>query len=134
MPSSINPAGETIGSFYKIDLFKVHGFVRDRDGEITIFNGPGAVGTFPQSINAAGVITGNYIGNSGQHGFVRDRDGELTTFDPRGSTNTAPTSINAAGVITGSYTDASGVSHGFLRSPDHHEEQGQQRAEDGQQH
>jgi len=113
--------------------FKVHGFVRDRDGEITIFNGPGAVGTFPQNINAAGVITGNYISNSGQHGFVRDRDGELTTFDPPGSTDTAPTSINTAGAITGSYTDASGVSHGFLRSPDHREH-GQQRAEDEQQH
>jgi hypothetical protein len=78
------------------------------------------------------VITGNYIGNSGQHGFVRDRDGELTTFDPGGSSNTAPTSINAAGVITGSYTDASGLSHGFLRSPNHHDEQGQPRAEDEQ--
>jgi hypothetical protein len=103
--------------------------VRDRDGEITIFNGPGAVGTFPQNINPAGVITGNYIGNSGQHGFVRDRDGALTSFDPVGSVETEPASINAAGAITGSYTEASGVSHGFLRSPDHHEH-GQQKAED----
>ena len=133
MPSSINGEGVIIGSFYKSDLFEVHGFVRNRDGEIMVFNGPGAVGTFPESINAAGVITGDYIGNSGQHGFMRDRDGKLTTFDPPGSTGTAPTSINAVGEITGSYTDAKGVSHGFLRSPEHDGEQDQQRAEDEQQ-
>ena len=48
---------------------------------------------------------------------MRDRDGKLTTFDPPGSTSTQPTCINDTGAITGFYADASGVTHGFLRSP-----------------
>jgi hypothetical protein len=42
----------------------------------------------------------------------------FTTFDPSGSVNTQPTGINPAGVITGYYQDASGINHGFLRTPD----------------
>ena len=118
MPSAINPAGETIGSFYRDDFGAVHGFVRESDGEITPFNAPCAGGsTFPNSINAAGVITGDYLG-CGAHGFVRDRDGKITTFDPPRSTRTFPTSINAAGAITGWFTYAHSKEHGFLRSPD----------------
>ena len=91
--------------------------MRESDGEITPFNAPCAGGsTFPNSINAAGVITGDYLG-CGAHGFVRDRDGKIITFDPPGSTYTMPTSINDAGAITGWYVDASSVTHGFLRSP-----------------
>ena len=118
LPSAINPAGETIGSFYRDDFGAVHGFVRESDGVITPFNAPCAGGsTFPNSINAAGVITGDYVG-CGAHGFVRDRDGKITTFDPPRSTRTFPTSINAAGVITGWFTYAHSEEHGFLRSPD----------------
>jgi hypothetical protein len=39
------------------------------------------------------------------------------TFDPPGSTFTGLSAITATGVIMGSYTDASGVTHGFLRTP-----------------
>jgi len=108
--------------------------VRDRDVEIIIFDGPNAIGTFPESVNAAGVITGDYLGNGAQHGFVRDRDGELTTFDPPGSTRTGPRAINCRGTITGYYDDAKGLEHGFLRKSDHDEEECQQRAEDEQQY
>ena len=41
----------------------------------------------------------------------------ITTFDPPGSTFTAPSAITPSGVIIGSYVDASGVTHGFLRTP-----------------
>ena len=41
----------------------------------------------------------------------------IITFDPPGSTSTDPGGITASGVIIGSYTDASGVTHGFLRTP-----------------
>jgi hypothetical protein len=41
----------------------------------------------------------------------------ITTFDPPGSNSTYPLSINLEGAIVGNYYDASGVSHGFLRSP-----------------
>ena len=134
MPSSTNPAGEIIGNFYRDDAQTVHGFVRERDGKITILDAPCAgASTFPNSINAAGVITGIYYGCGAAHGFVRDRDGKITTFDPPGSTYTMPTSINDAGAITGWYVDASSVTHGFLRSPGQRAE-GQQRAEGKQQH
>jgi hypothetical protein len=118
MPWSINPAGEIIGNFYRDDAQTVHGFVRERDGKITILDAPCAgASTFPNSINAAGVITGIYYGCGAAHGFVRDRDGKITTFDAPGSTYTMPTSINDAGAITGWYVDASSLTHGFLRSP-----------------
>jgi len=66
-----------------------------------------------------------------RHGFVRDRDaGGLTTFDPPGSVDTYPTSINPAGAIVGNWN----AKHGFLRIPDHDEEETQQRAECEQQH
>jgi hypothetical protein len=117
MPLAINPAGEIIGSFYRADYGTVHAFVRQSDGVITPFNAPCAgASTFPNSINAAGVITGIYYG-CGARGFVRDRDRKITTFDPPGSTYTMPTSINDAGAITGWYVDTSSVTHGFLRSP-----------------
>jgi hypothetical protein len=117
-PSSINRAGEIIGNFYRDDAETVYGFVRERDGRMTILDAPCPGGSiFPNSINAAGVIAGNYYGCGAEHGFVRDRDGKIITFDPPGSTYTMPTSINDAGAITGWYVDASSVTHGFLRSP-----------------
>lgn len=51
------------------------------------------------------------------HGFVRAVNGSITTFDPPGSVLTLAGGINPMGTITGQYFDASGVSHGFLRSP-----------------
>jgi hypothetical protein len=116
-PWSINRAGEIIGNFYRDDGETVYGFVREHDGKMTVLDAPCPGGSiFPNSINAAGVITGDYVG-CGAHGFVRDRGGKITTFDPPGSAYTKPTSINDAGAITGSYSDASGVTHGFLRRP-----------------
>jgi hypothetical protein len=121
MPSAINPAGETIGSFYRDDFGAVHDFVRESDGEITPSMlrvlGVALCQILPNSINTAGVITGDYLG-CGAHGFVRDRDGKITTFDPPRSTRCFPTSINAAGAITGWFTYAHSKEHGFLRSLD----------------
>jgi hypothetical protein len=41
----------------------------------------------------------------------------FTIFDPPGSTSTNPSAITANGTIIGNYTDASGVQHGFVRTP-----------------
>src|SRR5207245_1140080 len=81
---------------------------------ITSFDVPGAIDTFPTSINPAGVITGSYFDSVGFHGFVRDARGAITSFDPPGSIRTNPASINPAGEITGRYGDSGGV-HGFVR-------------------
>ncbi len=92
---------------------------------------PGATFTAPNSINPEGTITGVYADASFvQHGFLRSRDGDFTSFDPPGSGDTFPTSINAAGAIVGDWYPA----HGFLRIPDHDEEECEQRAECEQQH
>lgn len=43
--------------------------------------------------------------------------GTFTIFDPPSSTFTTPSAITADGTVVGSYSDASGVGHGFLRTP-----------------
>jgi hypothetical protein len=77
---SINPAG-TITGFY-VDTNNVfHGYLRNRDGNITTFDAPGAgtvgslgggQGTQPMTINAEGAITGFYTDSKNVvHGFLR---------------------------------------------------------------
>src|SRR5271170_3152092 len=97
------------------------------------FDAPGADlnpgdynGTYPSGINVWGVIAGTYqSADTVLHGFLRSPEGKFTTFQAPGADTTAgsfngtnPTSINDLGAITGYYYDASGVTHGFLRSPD----------------
>ena len=130
--SDINNRGTITG--YYIDSKNVnHGFVRSASGEFTTFDAPGASiaaasgdGTFPESINAAGAITGHYTDAKGlYHGFLRGPDGEFTTFDAPGAGTkrgsgfgTFPTSINDGGTIAGYYIDANDITHGFMRSPE----------------
>ncbi len=77
-------------------------------------------------INNFGAISGTYEdANNVFHGFVRSPEGKFTTFEAPGA-DTTPGNFNGtfvngisdAGAITGSYSDASGGSHGFLRSPE----------------
>jgi len=116
-PSSINPE-RAITGYYSDANFVGHGFLRARNGALTTFDAPGAVGIFPSSINPEGAITGYYYdANIVVHGFLRARNGALTTFDLPGAVNgISPTSINPAGAITGYYYDVNFVSHGFLRA------------------
>jgi hypothetical protein len=82
-------------------------------------------GTFPESINKAGAITGRYTDRKGlYHGFLRSPVGEFVTFDAPGAGTTAgsgwgtfPESISDAGAITGHYIDSKDVNHGFVRGP-----------------
>lgn len=130
-PTSINNEGAITGNYIDSrDL--IHGFLRSPAGEFTTFDAPGAssvaasgYGTFPESINEAGAITGHYTdAHNVSHGFVRSPSGQFTAFDAPGTSSVAapgygtfPNSINAAGAITGHCTDAHGLFHGFLRSP-----------------
>ena len=97
------------------------------------FDAPGADttpgdnnGTYPSGINAFGVIAGSFqTADTVSHGFIRSRHGEFITFQAPGAdttpgsfNGTSPSSINDLGVVTGSYWDATGLSHGFLRTPD----------------
>lgn len=145
-PFSINPRGEIAGYYNDTNLIN-HGFLRipcrsDRDEnnnpkkcyEVAIItfdvSGPGG-GTFPQSINREGAVTGftSYtpycniaLSNtcSGALSFLRTRDGKLNTFDvPGASENTWAVSINKDGAITGTWYDsASSLYRAFVRDRD----------------
>lgn len=77
-------------------------------------------------INQWGTVVGTYLDtNNVFHGFVRNSNGKFTTFQARGAdttpgsfNGTTAESINDFGVVTGYYADATGITHGFLRSPE----------------
>jgi len=93
------------------DMFDAHGAGTEKNQ-----------GTFPQGINASGLITGYYLDtNMAEHGFLRMADGTLIEFDAPGAGSgayqgTKPTSINGKGVIAGSYINAAGATSGFIRT------------------
>jgi hypothetical protein len=126
---SINNRGASTG--YVIDSgYGTHGFVRNPNGTITVFDAPGASpvigGTYPLSINDRGVIAGiSFDSYAVAHGFLRNPDGTFVVFDAPGVSpgtgnyvGTEPQSINASGEIVGVYEGADFVGHGFLRAPD----------------
>ena len=118
----ITPNGTVAG--YTVDSNNVeHGFLRDPDGGITVFDVPAAPyvaggGTQPGAISVPGVITGTYFDANGiAHGFVRNKQGSITTLDVQGAAfGTSPGAINPSGAISGVYADANGNQHCFLRT------------------
>lgn len=72
-PAGTNVRGETAG------IGEGGGFIRDKKGNITIFNAPGAVETFVSGINAHGDIAGMFGDQTaGNRGYVRDLSGRIT--------------------------------------------------------
>jgi hypothetical protein len=136
-PKAINRHREVAG--YCVDSVAVaHGFVRDANGRITVFDAPGASslqrrGTFVTSINNVGTVVGYYIDNNLlHHGFVRSKDGTVVILDtPGAGTGLGPvpmghpelrfgqgtlvSGVNDSGTITGHFVDSDNVQHGFLR-------------------
>ena len=70
--TAINLEGQITGYFTTADG-KYHGFLRKRNGNIEIFEAPGANnGIFPRDINDVGQIVGYYQDpNFVLHGFLR---------------------------------------------------------------
>lgn len=94
-------------------------FARERPDLFTTFQVPGAVGTYPMSINESQTVTGYYTVAAGtQGGFVRSEDGTIDTFQVPGSILTEPVGINSAGEIVGYYEITAGVPQGFIRTAD----------------
>ncbi len=129
---SINPEGETAGSYFQTISGNPFGgnytvFVRTADGTLTTFFAadypPCCIWSFPTGISPAGTIAGVFNdGNNINHGFVRNVDGTVTTFDVPGAgtgpiQGTVPLGITPSDVIMGFYTDTNNVNHGFLRIP-----------------
>jgi hypothetical protein len=96
--------------------------------DLLIFDVPAAghgfgQGTTPQSINAAGEITGFFAdSNDALHGFIRHKDGSILTFDaPEAGTQagegTMAQSINLSGDVAGYYARSgpNGARQGFVR-------------------
>ncbi|HUL19286.1 MAG TPA: hypothetical protein VLV29_08480, partial [Steroidobacteraceae bacterium] len=131
-PTSINDAG-AIAGHYTDARNVIRGFVRSPSGKFATFEAPGAssvvgsgFGTFPESMNGAGAVTGHFADANGlYHGFLRGPGGEFAVFDAPGASSVAgsgngtlPKSINDKGAITGHYADAQAVIHGFVRGAD----------------
>ncbi len=116
----INRAGDIAGTFAPRDKkLNVSGFLRDHEGNITVFSAPNAAerGLEVQRINARGEIVGAFTdATSGtRRGYIRDRDGSFTIFDsPTGNLADAA-SINDRGDVVGSFLTL--VQAGFLRNP-----------------
>jgi uncharacterized membrane protein len=118
----INNRGQIVGAYS--DGTSIHNFVRDRGGEYTTFDFPGAAGTAAGlgDINDRGRIAGFYPDDAGTYrSFLRSRRGTFTPIEnpraigpsPYGS-GTAVYGINDRGVMVGAYA-AGGTVHGFVR-------------------
>jgi hypothetical protein len=93
----------------------------ENSGAVSTFDIPAVTyGTFAQSMNPAGAITGYYVDaahdreGTSVHSFERDSHGIVTTFDPPGVGYSIANSINAEGAIAGYYYKV-GILHGFVR-------------------
>lgn len=107
----INDLGQIVGSVDR--HFSTSGFLRDSDGGISIFRGPGSAYLVPTGINNHGQITGYVHTSGGDRGFVRDADGSFEIFRVAGIDNvvgigefeedsrTYPQAINDSGQIVG---------------------------------
>lgn len=78
------------------------------------FDPAGSLGTSPQAVNAANVVTGSFFDGVNTHGFIRTDNG-ITVFDVAGASATVPLSINNAGSVAG-WACASSC-QGFIRDP-----------------
>jgi hypothetical protein len=129
IPNQINASGVVTGNFFDTNAVS-HGFVRDTNGTLTLFDVPGAgttsgAGTQAFDINSGGVIvgavtTGFMAGKAESHSFIRNTDGSLMTFDPptAGAIGSIALGINDSGAIIGGFVDANLVRHGYLRNED----------------
>jgi hypothetical protein len=102
----------------------VEGFVRSRQGTITVLQDPsaGTNGTWPTGIDAFGDIVGFFInGEDYEQVFYRSAAGEFTTVAPPNSFQTEITGYNELGAIVGSYNEVPlgmGGNHNFVRDPE----------------
>ena len=122
----LNSAGVATGTYRDSDDVR-HGWVRSKQGMVTVFDAPGAgtaanQGTIASEINEEGAIAGATVDeNNVQHGMIRDRNGNFTVFDAPGAANgggTSVASLNASNTAVGNYWDATGKSYGFVRTAD----------------
>jgi uncharacterized membrane protein len=100
-PHAINLPGQITGSYRHTDLFGrlTGGFLRRPDATITTFleDPDQRSGTYANSINLFGQITGSFSGadtNYNTRGFLRQPNGNILLFDAPGSAYTVASSFN----------------------------------------
>jgi hypothetical protein len=137
---AINDRGQTAGMYADrlgedgiAPPDSIHGFVKDRRGDVTSFAVPGAEQILVEGNNNRGQVAGAYVdrgavpGPDGLrppgsvHGFVRRPHGRIAAFDVPFPYLHAIGDINDRGQIVGHYDDPSrpyNLPGGFLRQPD----------------
>lgn len=113
--NAINDSGTIVGTWVD-GAITAHGFVYE-NGNFARLDYPGALDTFPLSINARGDIVGNWDADQSTvgHGFVFSR-GQIFSIDEPDAIQdgTAANGISEKGLIVGSFIGNDGNSHGFL--------------------
>jgi probable HAF family extracellular repeat protein len=112
VPWRITDSGTVCGTFFDA-LDNPHGFLRDKEGNLTQVDVPGAVWTAVYGQNEHGDIVGGFGDGTTEHGYLFHK-GVFLTLDYPGATDTVAEDINNAGVIVGTYN---GFSRGFVATP-----------------
>jgi hypothetical protein len=121
---SINNFDQAVG-IYGDASGVIHGFIRDRQGNLSFpIDVPGAsttpgLGTVALGINDFGVLSGHFwdAANS-EHGFVRTPDGRFFQIDVPNAAQTAGGGLNDFGTVVGHWNDHSGNQIGYIATPD----------------
>jgi hypothetical protein len=121
-----NNRGQTVGTFVDVvdGTPRLHGFLMQKDGEVTRIDVPGALVTIALGVNDRGQVVGSWVGPDARvnpvtgetgpgHAFVWDR-GRYKKFDVPGATETAGYEISNRGEIVGNYVDRAGTQHGYV--------------------
>jgi probable HAF family extracellular repeat protein len=117
----INNRGDIVGGTREAVADKsFRGFLRDRRGDFTRIDFPGAAGTQPNGINDRRQIVGTYSNANSCTGCADDKRGFLlargrfTTIHVPGAAQTQAIGINNRGQIVGEYIDAEGELYAYL--------------------
>jgi probable HAF family extracellular repeat protein len=126
-PVAINKSGDIVGLF--VDKSKVdHGFLREKNGKITVINVPGSgpKGGFALGINDSGWISGHFWDKENyEHGFMRSPEGKFYQIDVPGASTTTTNGgtggggLNNDGVVVGHFDPDNGtVEKGYIAVPE----------------
>jgi hypothetical protein len=121
----INDRGVVAGTWVSEHSYECNcdieaGYQRTPDGTFTVYQG--AYGPL-QNVQVYGLnIEGTAVGwygdtNDFAHAFVRYADGNRVDINVASELESVGSAINAKGIVTGFWVDSTGVSHGFLWSP-----------------
>ena len=110
----VNDLGTAVGIFINAATGLEQGYLRTRQGTITVLPSPEPDKDFePEGFNNLGTIVGRSGFFPAFRGVIQ-RDGVSTLYDYPGAVGTALTGINDHEEIVGVWIDANSVSHGFL--------------------